>query len=71
MNGWTPERRLKQSLLIQSWRPWEKSTGAKTELGKSIASKNRKKSIEQAIENLQQAEAKLLKLSVRAYINRK
>ncbi len=29
-NGWTPERRKKQSELIKSWKPWEKSTGAKT-----------------------------------------
>lgn len=32
--GWTSERRAKQSALIRQWRPWEKSTGPKTEEGK-------------------------------------
>jgi len=39
-NGWTPERRARQSELIRQWRPWEKSTGPKTEAGKAVASKN-------------------------------
>ena len=39
-NGWTPERKAKQSELIQSWKPWEKSTGAKTIEGKAISSRN-------------------------------
>ena len=34
-NGWTPERRARQSALIRNWRPWEKSTGPKTEKGKA------------------------------------
>ena len=40
MNGWTPERKMRQAQLIQSWRPWEKSTGAKTVKGKRIVSRN-------------------------------
>jgi hypothetical protein len=37
---WTPEQRLKQSKAIRSWKPWESSTGAKTDHGKAISSKN-------------------------------
>lgn len=33
-NGWTPERRARQAVLIKQWRPWEKSTGPKSEEGK-------------------------------------
>jgi hypothetical protein len=33
-NVWTPERRKRQSVLIQSWRPWQQSTGPKTPEGK-------------------------------------
>lgn len=40
MRHWTPEERAKQSALIQHWKPWEKSTGAKTIKGKAIASQN-------------------------------
>ena len=39
-NGWTPERRAKQSELIRSWRPWEQSTGPKTDEGKAASSRN-------------------------------
>ena len=39
-NGWTPERRARQAELIRRWRPWEKSTGPKTEAGKATASQN-------------------------------
>jgi len=40
MRHWTPEERLKQSKAIRSWKPWEKSTGAKSLQGKAISSKN-------------------------------
>ena len=40
MRNWTPEERLKQSQLIQSWQPWNKSTGAKTIEGKAASSRN-------------------------------
>lgn len=40
MNGWTPERKARQAALIHNWRPWERSTGPKTEAGKAIASMN-------------------------------
>ena len=37
---WTPERRAKQSAQIHQWRPWAKSTGAKTPKGKEVVSRN-------------------------------
>jgi hypothetical protein len=37
---WTKEQRLRQSEAIRGWKPWESSTGAKTEQGKTISSKN-------------------------------
>jgi len=39
-NGWPPERRTRQTELIRQWRPWEKSTGPKTEAGKGKVSRN-------------------------------
>ena len=32
--GWTLERRKRQAELIQTWRPWERSTGPRTSEGK-------------------------------------
>jgi hypothetical protein len=39
-NGWTAERRLRQSMMIRKWKPWEQSTGAKTPEGKRRSSQN-------------------------------
>jgi len=39
-NGWTPERRACQAELIRQWKPWEKSTGPKTQAGKDVVSRN-------------------------------
>jgi hypothetical protein len=39
-SGWTPERRTRQAELIRRWRPWVKSTGPKTEAGKTAVSRN-------------------------------
>lgn len=39
-NGWTEERRQSQRKLIQNWKPWEQSTGAKTSQGKVRSSRN-------------------------------
>jgi len=39
-NGWTPERRKRQAELIRRWRPWESSTGPRTEDGKTLVSRN-------------------------------
>jgi hypothetical protein len=39
--GWTPERKTRQeAVLIQSWKLWDKSTGARTPEGKAISSRN-------------------------------
>jgi hypothetical protein len=37
---WTSERRAKQSQAIRQWKPWSKSTGAKTPEGKAVVSRN-------------------------------
>jgi hypothetical protein len=37
---WTPERRARQSALIQQWKPWEQSTGPRSDLGKAAAARN-------------------------------
>jgi len=34
-NGWTPERRAAASGADPHWKPWARSTGPKTEEGKS------------------------------------
>jgi hypothetical protein len=39
MNSWTLERRKRQSEMIRSWRPWEKSTGPRTEGGKQASAR--------------------------------
>lgn len=38
--GWTPERRARQAELIRAWRPWEHSTGPRTEAGKAACARN-------------------------------
>ena len=37
---WTPELRAQQSAAIQRWKPWEKSTGPRTERGKAASAAN-------------------------------
>lgn len=39
-NGWTQERRDKQAERIRQSKPWEKSTGPRTEEGKAASSQN-------------------------------
>src|SRR5262245_40768599 len=39
-NGWTSERRKRQAIAIRRWRPWEHSTGPRTEQGKARSSRN-------------------------------
>jgi hypothetical protein len=43
MTQWTAERRLLQSQAIRRWKPWEKSSGAKTIAGKEISKLNARK----------------------------
>jgi hypothetical protein len=40
MRNWTLEQRQRQRELIERWKPWEKSTGAKTPEGKKKSSRN-------------------------------
>lgn len=42
-HGWTPKRKTKQAAAIQRWKPWAKSTGAKTQEGKAASSQNARK----------------------------
>ncbi len=39
-NGWTLERRKKQSEKIKQWKPWTKATGPKTTAGKRLSCQN-------------------------------
>ena len=39
-NGWTEERRNRQSKAIRRWKPWTQSTGAKTAKGKEKVAQN-------------------------------
>jgi hypothetical protein len=39
-SAWTPERRARQAEMIRRTKPWEKSTGPKTEAGKAISARN-------------------------------
>lgn len=39
-NGWTSERRARQSMLIRHWQPWNKSTGPRTDEGKVKSARN-------------------------------
>ena len=41
---WTESQKEKQRVLIQTWQPWQQSTGAKTLEGKTKVSKNALKS---------------------------
>lgn len=37
---WTQEQRARQAELIHNWKPWAKSTGARTPEGKKMSSQN-------------------------------
>lgn len=67
---WTDEQKAKQAVLIQSWQPWTRSTGARTPEGKAVSSKNvlrgnanRAAALEIAKQELRAAEEKVAKLS--------
>lgn len=38
--NWTPEQRQQQAERIKTWKPWEQSTGPRTNEGKASASRN-------------------------------
>jgi hypothetical protein len=67
---WTDEQRARQSAMIRQWKPWKHSTGARTPEGKAVSSQNvivglrkRQKAIEQAIQELEAARAKMQRLT--------
>jgi hypothetical protein len=39
-SAWTPERRARQAEAIRRWRPWDQSTGPKTQAGKARVARN-------------------------------
>lgn len=39
-NGWTTARKEAQAAAIRRWKPWECSTGPRTEAGKARAARN-------------------------------
>lgn len=39
-NAWTLQRRARQADRIREWRPWERSSGPKTEAGKAVVARN-------------------------------
>lgn len=39
-NGWSPARQAAQRAAVYRWRPWEKSTGPRSKVGKDRVAKN-------------------------------
>jgi hypothetical protein len=39
-NGWTAQRKAKQAMAIQNWKPWKQSIGPKTLEGKATVARN-------------------------------
>ena len=64
---WTDEQKAKQAELIRSWRPWERSTGPTSDEGKAKASRNRKKSLDRALQEFQAAQSKVQKLMPKTF----
>lgn len=67
---WTDEQKARQAALIRRWKPWTRSTGARTPEGKRISSMNvlvgnanREKALVLAKAELRAAELKVAKLS--------
>ena len=68
--AWTEEQKARQAALIRSWKPWTRSTGARTPEGKRTSSMNvlvgnanRARALALAKQELKAAEAKVMKLS--------
>lgn len=60
---WTQAQRERQAKLIRRWKPWEKSTGARTPEGKAITSKNAVNfSIREELRGLRRENKKILAL---------
>ncbi|MBU6995606.1 hypothetical protein [Ferrovum myxofaciens] len=54
-NGWTSERKARQSAMIRAWKPWAASTGPKTQRGKASSAQNRQKSLDAARQEIEDA----------------
>lgn len=39
-SGWSAERRVKHAAALRRWKPWEKSTGPRTQEGKAKSARN-------------------------------
>ncbi len=39
-HGWAPQRRARQASLSHTWKPWERSTGPRTDEGKARTARN-------------------------------
>ena len=48
-SGWTEERRERQAKAIQTWKPWQRSTGPRSAAGKAVAARNAYKGADTAI----------------------
>ena len=59
MPRWTEQAKLRQAELIRGWKPWTRSTGAKTPEGKAISSQNARRGAERRQRELVQAEIEL------------
>ena len=53
----TPELRARQSQAIQSWQPWKKSTGPKSDVGKAKVSRNAVKHGDRSADTLAELQA--------------
>ncbi|MHB1677348.1 MAG: hypothetical protein ACYCSS_07400 [Sulfuriferula sp.] len=69
---WTPEQKAEQAAKIRSWKPWTRSTGARTPEGKAIISQNvrrgqvkRQAAIEAARAQIEALQASVRKLRTR------
>ncbi len=65
MPRWTASARKRQRELIKKWKPWNNSTGPRTEEGKEISSQNARKysqEIQTLLEYVKQTEATMKKL---------
>jgi cob(I)alamin adenosyltransferase len=67
---WTDEQKARQAALIHRWKPWTRSTGARTPQGKATSSRNvlvgnanRAAALAQARQELREAEQKVFRLS--------
>lgn len=67
---WTDEQKARQAALIRTWKPWTRSTGARTPKGKAASSRNvlvgnanRAAALAIAEQELKEAKAKVAKLS--------